>query len=120
MPSGINNRGQIVGLFQDSQGSHGFLYEQGVFTPLDGPLPDTVNTAASGINTHGQIVGGYQRGRPGGPISRHVFLYAAGVFTPMEVPLGLNPSAHGINNRGQVVGHYVWSVRKLTARIWTI
>jgi probable HAF family extracellular repeat protein len=111
---GINDRGQIVGSFQDSHGSHGFLYEAGGFTPLDVPFPGTFNTAASGINTHGQIVGVYQSGVPGAPTGLHVFRYEAGVFTPLEVPLGMNPSAYGINTRGQIVGDYVESTERPT------
>jgi probable HAF family extracellular repeat protein len=111
---GINDRGQIVGSFHDSRGSHGFLYEEGVFTSLDVPFPDSFNTAASGINIHGQIVGAYQSGVPGAPTGLHVFRYEGGVFAPVEVPLGMNPSAHGINTRGQIVGDYVDSIERPT------
>src|SRR5260370_15543092 len=35
--SGINNAGQIVGLFWDNAGSHGFLYSGGSLSPSAAP-----------------------------------------------------------------------------------
>jgi probable HAF family extracellular repeat protein len=38
LPFGINNRGQIVGIFDDANGrSHGFLWERGRFRTIDAP-----------------------------------------------------------------------------------
>ena len=54
---GITPRGQIVGLYFDSMGLHGFLYDGGVFTPID--VPGAFATFASGITPRGQIVGFY-------------------------------------------------------------
>jgi probable HAF family extracellular repeat protein len=57
---GINDAGQIVGLYEDSSGTqHGFLYSGGKYTTIDDPL-GTVDTAAFGINDAGQIAGYYQ------------------------------------------------------------
>jgi probable HAF family extracellular repeat protein len=51
---GINNAGEIIGLFQDGLGvQHGFLDSGGSFTTIDGPVPPT---GATGINNTGQIV----------------------------------------------------------------
>jgi hypothetical protein len=48
---------QIVGFYSDSTGQHGFLYDGGVFTPID--VPGASQTLAIGINPRGQIVGFY-------------------------------------------------------------
>jgi len=53
---GINHGGQIVGEYFDAGGtSHGFLLDNGAFTPID--VPGATGTAAPGINRSGQIVG---------------------------------------------------------------
>ncbi len=52
---GINEAGQIVGIFSGATGGHGFLLSGGVFAPLD--APGAIATTASGINDAGQIVG---------------------------------------------------------------
>jgi probable HAF family extracellular repeat protein len=50
-PSGINNKGQIVGYLN----GHGFLDSDGSFTRID--VPGSTSTEAFGINDNGQIVG---------------------------------------------------------------
>jgi len=35
----INNRGQVVGDYNNSSGGHGFLYSGGKYTTIDDPLP---------------------------------------------------------------------------------
>jgi probable HAF family extracellular repeat protein len=55
---GINNKGQVVGLFEDSKGFHGFVDTNGVFTTVDDPNA-TGGTAIFDINDSGQIVGYY-------------------------------------------------------------
>jgi len=56
---GINNTGQIVGRYDDADGTpHGFLRDvDGSFTTLD--VPGARFTFAIGINDAGQIVGLY-------------------------------------------------------------
>ena len=51
---GVNNAGQIVGIFANSTGLHGFLDTGGNFTQIDGP--DTRETVANGINDAAQVV----------------------------------------------------------------
>jgi probable HAF family extracellular repeat protein len=51
IPSGINDAGQIVGTFGDSNGNgHGFLYDNGSFSGLD--------FSPRGIDSHGEILVG--------------------------------------------------------------
>jgi probable HAF family extracellular repeat protein len=107
---GINNAGQIVGQYTDSNRlRHGFLYSGGSYTTLDDPLA-TNGTFARGINNAGQIVGQYIDGR-----GEHGFLYSGGVYTTLDDPLaasgtspfGAGTYARGINDAGQIVGLYV-------------
>src|SRR4051812_4413319 len=53
--NGINDAGQIVGGFNDSTGTHGFLYTGGSLTQID--VPGASFTTVFGINDAGQIVG---------------------------------------------------------------
>jgi len=57
LPFGLNNRGQIVGIYSTSSGGHSFIYEKGVFSTI--AVPNSMATGARGINDNGQIVGGY-------------------------------------------------------------
>jgi uncharacterized membrane protein len=59
-PVGINSRGQIVGSFSDLDGNHGYIWDGGVFTPIDDPAGVPGTTGAFGINDTGQIVGKYR------------------------------------------------------------
>jgi hypothetical protein len=62
---GINERGDIVGLYCDGPapclqgptGTHGFLISGDDFRVID--VPDSRATAALGINARGDVVGGY-------------------------------------------------------------
>jgi uncharacterized membrane protein len=95
---GINNAGQIVGVYLWGDAQQGFLYSGGSYTPL------SANTIATGINDRGQIVGYYpavpDQPTSGGP----GFLYSGGTYTPIAVPGAQITTAHGINNLDQIVG----------------
>ena len=54
-PIGINDKGQIVGVYTDSSGPHGFIYDNGTYTTIDDPSGG--GTALLGINNAGEIVG---------------------------------------------------------------
>ena len=91
--NGINGAGEIVGLYADSSGYHGFLYSGGKYTTLNVPLAPY--TYAYGINNKGQIVGLF-----GG----YGFLYSGGRYTTLSDPQGQFTQAYGINDKGQIVG----------------
>jgi probable HAF family extracellular repeat protein len=95
-PTGINDSGQIVGWYDDTE-RHGFLLDQGIFTIV----PDSTRAQAFGINNAGQIVGNGGEG-PG-------FLFDHGSYTILGLDLDLvDPymNFNGINASGQIVGWY--------------
>jgi probable HAF family extracellular repeat protein len=103
----ISSSGQIVGHYQDNQGSglHGFLLSGGTYTTLDDTVAFFGTTLASGINGSGQIVGYYDNST-----GRHGFLYNpnGATYTPLDDPSGSSGTtqALGINDLGQIVGSY--------------
>ena len=56
---GINDSGQIVGIFTDLGGYRAFLYDKGTFTTLDFPPESGTPEVAYGINNAGKIVGSF-------------------------------------------------------------
>ena len=111
---GINDAGQIVGVYFDSSGAqHGFLDSGGTYTTLNDPVSGAYDTVATGINDAGQIVGNYtdSSGTP------HGFLYSGGTYTTLDDPLGTEGTfADGINDLGQIVG-YVCGQQRHAARL---
>ncbi|MBO0683003.1 MAG: hypothetical protein J2P45_07600, partial [Candidatus Dormibacteraeota bacterium] len=107
-PLGVNDRGQVVGYYDDPAGvTHGFLrHEGGRTTTID--VPGALISEAFAINDHGQIVGEYQESGPGGTPGPQIgFLRdEGGRVTSLRFPDATYTEAHGINDRGQVVGEY--------------
>jgi hypothetical protein len=105
---GINDRGQIVGLFGAPEGGgRGVLLDGGVFTEIDvpgavSPGPGSVSTAPGGITDGAGIAGEYLD--PQGMV--HCFVLADGVFAAIDVPGSFDTAIRGINDRGQIVGFF--------------
>jgi hypothetical protein len=101
-PSGINNRGQIVGVVVDTEGrKHGLLLDEGVFTIIDVDVPDAAGTQLLRINDRRQMVGAY--GDADG--ATHGFLREKdGDFTTIDLPGASATLPFGINDRGRIVG----------------
>lgn len=98
---GINDRGDVVGLYVDNDDvTHGFLLHDGVLLTLD--YPGAVSTDARAINASGAIVGVYIN--PDG--TGHGFLYKAGVMQPVDLQYpGIQDTVpFGINARGDISG----------------
>ena len=57
--NGINDSGEVVGIYQSGGVYHGFLLSGGIFSTLD--FPGSSSTSANGINDSGQVVGVYIR-----------------------------------------------------------
>ena len=111
---GINDQGQIVGLYQVSgnfpnRGMYGFVEKGGIYTTIDDPLASTAppgahTTVAFGINNAGQIVGYYDYLNVT-DVTRG-FLDNGGSYTDLidAAAMGTGTQAFGINDKGQVVG----------------
>jgi probable HAF family extracellular repeat protein len=97
---GINNRGQIVGVYSDTSNPsvtgaqlRGFLLDAGRYIRLD--FPGATSSQAYDINDQGQVVGEYQAADG----TFHGYLWHRGRFRTL--PTG---GATGINNHGQITG----------------
>jgi probable HAF family extracellular repeat protein len=101
--TGISDSGQIVGYYMDASGkSHGFVFSNGGYTPLDYPF-NTNGTFPTGINDSGQIVGYYFTAN-----GVHGFLFSNGTYTTLDDPVATAGTyARGINDAGQIVGYYL-------------
>jgi probable HAF family extracellular repeat protein len=110
----VNNRGQIVGYYDDPglASGGGFLREpDGRITDIR--YPGAPFTNVHSINDHGQAVGAYLEPgaapNPDGTIPRgavHGFVWQDGRFRTFDVPGSTYTQAYGINDRGQIVGGY--------------
>ena len=95
----INEDGNIVGLYRNSTGFHGYLLSEGDFTTID--FPDAIQTRAFGINSKGDIVGLYVDSS-----GYHGFLLEGGAFTSIDFPSATYTEAWEINARGDITGDY--------------
>jgi len=109
-PTGINDRGEIVGIYSDANNGGGFLYQKGNYTTLIDPSAVTGTTNPVGINNKGEIVGFYALNDPNNPfgVDVHGFLDKGGNYTTLNYPNVTQTFTlpTGINNRGQIVGNY--------------
>jgi large repetitive protein len=97
---GINHNGQIVGLFDDASGEHGFVDTNGVFKAID--VPGATKTDARGIDANGDIVGVFDDA-----FGEHgFFLSPNGVFTTINGTQAVTTDALGTNAAGEVVGFF--------------
>jgi len=105
----LNAKGQVVGYYVDATRTRrGFIWRDGVFTPVDVNLPDLGRggTGVVGINDPGDIVGFY------GDTNHHFqgFLRSGGVYTRIHPPEASDDDsdtfAQGVNNAGDIVGYY--------------
>lgn len=99
--TGINDRGQIVGIYTDQLGAFpSFIYDHGQYTRLD--YPGAIETDAYGINNWGQVSGTYydSAGLP------HGFVYFLGRFFLVNFPGATDTFESGINSFGAIVGGY--------------
>ena len=99
----VNNRGQIVGRFQDSAGVvHGYLRQgDGSFVTID--PPGSVFTVALDINDVGTIVGIWQAAAG----AFHGFTRSpSGLYTEADFPGAVDSEFSAMNSQGVLVGDY--------------
>ena len=100
----INNRGDIVGAYEDIpyRGAHGYLHKDGVFTILD--VPDAYGTQFIAVNDRGVALGRYETNDH---IGLHGVLYVRNRFEYFDVPGARSTNPTGINDRGEIIGTYL-------------
>jgi hypothetical protein len=91
----------LIGMYQDNMGYHGFVYNGGSYTTLNDPAAGaSLETYAAGMFNN-TIVGGYQD-RNG----NHGFIYSNGQYTTIDVPgTDVNTYVRGIYGNS-VYGFY--------------
>src|SRR6266571_6390928 len=104
-PQKINERGDIVGEFIDSNGvARGFVrFSNGSFSaPIVDPNDTVGFTEGRGINNSRTVVGDYAS--PDG--NQHGFFLSGGTFTEYDVPGALTTHVLGINDPGDFTGTF--------------
>jgi uncharacterized membrane protein len=100
-PYGINNAGEIVGGWWDSnKDEHSFTLIGDTYTSFD--YPGGTVSAAFGINSAGDIVGGYYDAS-GVP---HGFLLSGGTYSSFDFPGAVLTVPYAINDSDNIVGLY--------------
>ena len=105
IPEGINDRGDITGLYVDSSGiTRGFVrFHAGIFSdPIVEPNDAGGLTEGRGIN-HARAVGGFYTGSDG---LFHGYFLHANVFTEFNVVGANDTLVEGLNNAGDFVGAF--------------
>lgn len=102
----ISDRGILVGstfsITPEGFVGRGFLYEKGVFTPIN--VPGASETYPSTITNSGIVAGSYYGADP---LLPHGFvLDRDGVFTTIDFPGSVFTLVRGMNERGDIVGSY--------------
>jgi YVTN family beta-propeller protein len=99
-PSCINNLGETVGNYADSEGVyHGFTLLNGNYSTIN--FPGASDTFGLCINDLGVIVGVYEQN---GTV--HGFSFNGASYSTIDVPGSDYTVAAGINNLGEIVGYY--------------
>jgi uncharacterized membrane protein len=115
-----NSTHEIVGDFSDQSGTHGFILNNGVFTPIDfpstlSPTGQVAFTIVNGINANGHLVGTFSDGS-----NPHAFFLRHGVYTRLDPPGSIRSIGGGLNAQDQVVGAYRDSTKqKRHGFIWS-
>lgn len=110
--NGINDRGDIVGQYNDSDGLHAFLRDKhGTYSNID--IPGSTSTNAWGINARGQTVGGYSLPADGPGVAHGFIRNPNGTYESYDFPAGMVASGtllytrfRDINDKGEIVGIY--------------
>jgi hypothetical protein len=105
LPQKINDRGDIVGIYVDSNlVQRGFVrFSDGSFSePIVEPNDAGSVTQARGINNSGTVCGNYV----GSDGNTHSFFLSGGTFTEYDVPGAISTAVLGINDAGDFAGGF--------------
>ena len=119
-PTGINNRGEIVGEYIIAASKESILLRdrRGRITSFD--VPGAQDTEAFDINDHGQIVGLYSE-TGSSDFSNGTFrgfLRDRRKLIRIDVPGAVRTEADSVNDRGQVVGEYIDAGGRFHGFLW--
>ena len=106
LPQKINERGDVVGVFLDSNGvTRGFVrFSNGSFSaPIVDPNDTVGFTEGRGINNSGTACGDYTTSDG----NLHGFFLSGGTFTGFDVPGAVFTAVLGINNPADFAGTFV-------------
>ena len=108
LPQGINDAGDISGVFTDSSGRHGFVLRRGEWMPTVVDYPGAAWTRVFGINAQGDVVGTYGPGDgSASDVVGHGFLRSRhGQFTNIHYPGHLYEITQRITSTGIILGCY--------------
>jgi uncharacterized membrane protein len=95
--NGINDKGVIVGSYQDSKGSHGFRLTGSTYKTLN--VPGATATFAAGINNKGHIVLYWQDKMDNSESS----IWNGKTYKTIDVPGATNTMAMDLDNADDVV-----------------
>jgi probable HAF family extracellular repeat protein len=99
--NGINDAGEIVGIWGLLTEEHGYVLNKGTFTTTD--FPGAVLTFFANIDNRGDVVGGYLDSAG----IEHGLLFSDGILTTIDFPDAVSfTTASDINSAGQIVGNY--------------
>ena len=107
LPQKINERGDVVGEFIDSNGvTSGFVrFSDGSFSaPIVDPNDTVGFTEGRGINNRRTVVGDY--GTSDGNL--HGFFLSGGTFTGFDIPGAAFTAVLSINNPGDFTGTFIF------------
>jgi len=93
----VNSAGQVVGIYDDGGGRHGFLYDSGVYSDLF--PPGWTETWAWAVDESGRAAG---YGKNGGV--NKGWVYSSGSYTTLLPPGWTEAQARDMSDRGHVVG----------------
>src|SRR5262245_26045449 len=106
------NSHEIVGLFADAEGTHGFILRNGVFTRFD--VPGALASFIDGINARGDMVGGYVDDQR----ALHGFFLRDGAVTTLDPPGAVISQAVTVNSHDDVVGTYMDATGTFHGFLW--
>jgi uncharacterized membrane protein len=103
--TGLNNKGQIVGIYLTNASTaveHGFTLNNGTYKTVD--FPGSSLTGADRINDSGEIVGLWGTSGLNPPFMG--WQKVGGTFTAVNFPSSTETRCRGVNNAGIIVGRY--------------
>ena len=98
--TGLNNKGDIVGITAQPRTSELYSIKTGTSTTIQ--VAGALHTAATGINDHDEIVGNYQDTAS----NWHGFIQIGQKMSFLNYPGASETFIEGVNNSGVVVGYY--------------